>query len=422
MSLAAVFNLAALVVTLAAVCGWINHRWLRLPHTIGLVLIALGVSFAALALDAMVPGLRLESTVRNTLTQIDFHDTLMTGMLGFLLFAGALHVDLAQLVSRRWAISTLATAGILLSTGLVGLATFLLAGWAGLDVPLPYCLVFGALISPTDPIAVLGILKKTRVPEALEAKIAGESLFNDGVGVVLFTLLVAVATGDGEHGVELTAGGIARLFVTETVGGVLLGLVAGYVAYRAMRAIDEHNLEVLITLALVMGTYAVALQLHLSGPIAMVVAGLFIGNHGARFAMSESTRDHVEKFWSLLDEILNSLLFLAIGFEVFALTLTPAMLWVAAAAIPLVLAARFISVSLPIGALRLWHDFTPGAIPVLTWGGLRGGISVALALSLPPSPVRDQILAATYGVVVFSIVVQGLTIERVVRATVRPGR
>lgn len=420
MSFTSIFNLAALVVTLAAICGWINHRWLRLPHSIGLVLIALAVSFAALMLDAVVPALRLESTVRDTLTQIDFHDTLMTGMLGFLLFAGALHVDLDHLVSRRWAISTLATVGILLSTGLVGGGTYLLAGLAGLDVPLPYCLVFGALISPTDPIAVLSILKKTTVPATLEAKIAGESLFNDGVGVVLFAILVAVATGGGEHGAELTAGGIVRLLVTEAVGGGLLGLVAGYVAFRAMKAIDEHNLEVLITLALVMGTYALAQQLHLSGPIAMVVAGLFIGNHGTRLAMSETTRDHVEKFWSLIDEILNSLLFLAIGFEVFALTLTPAMLWIAMVAIPLVLAARFISVSVPILTLRLWHDFTPGAIPVLTWGGLRGGISVALALSLPLSPVRDQILAATYGVVVFSIVVQGLTIERVVRATVRP--
>ncbi|MCH7750273.1 MAG: sodium:proton antiporter [Acidobacteria bacterium] len=420
MSFTSIFNLAALVVTLAAVCGWINHRWLRLPHSIGLVLIALAVSFAALMLDAVVPALRLESTVRDTLTQIDFHDTLMTGMLGFLLFAGALHVDLDHLVSRRWAISTLATVGILLSTGLVGGGTYLLAGLAGLDVPLPYCLVFGALISPTDPIAVLSILKKTTVPATLEAKIAGESLFNDGVGVVLFAILVAVATGGGEHGAELTAGGIVRLLITEAVGGGLLGLVAGYVAFRAMKAIDEHNLEVLITLALVMGTYALAQQLHLSGPIAMVVAGLFIGNRGTRLAMSETTRDHVEKFWSLIDEILNSLLFLAIGFEVFALTLTPAMLWIAMVAIPLVLAARFISVSVPILTLRLWHDFTPGAIPVLTWGGLRGGISVALALSLPLSPVRDQILAATYGVVVFSIVVQGLTIERVVRATVRP--
>ena len=420
MSVDSVFNLAALVVTLAAICGWINHRWLRLPHTVGLVLIALAVSFVTLLIDALVPGLGLGGAVRETLTQVDFHDTLMTGMLGFLLFAGALHVDLESLISRRWAISTLATAGILLSTALVGGATFLLAGVTGLDVSLTYCLIFGALISPTDPIAVLGILKKTKVPATLEAKIACESLFNDGVGVVLFATLVVLVTGGGEHGVELTAGGIARLLVTEVVGGALLGLATGYVAFRAMRAIDEYNLEVLITLALVMGTYAVALQLHLSGPIAMVVAGLFIGNRGTRLAMSESTRDHVQTFWSLVDEILNSLLFLAIGFEVFALTLTPAMLSVAAVAVPLVLAARFISVSVPLLTLRLWHEFTPGAIPVLTWGGLRGGISVALALSLPLSPVRDLILAATYGVVVFSIVVQGLTIERVVRATVRP--
>ena len=413
------FNLSALVVTLAAVCGWMNHKWFRLPHTVGLVVIALGVSFAALFLDAVVPSLGVETAVRDMLIQIDFHDTLMTGLLGFLLFAGALHVDLQHLASRRWAIGVLATAGVLLSTTLVGWATYALTGLAGLDVPLPYCFVFGALISPTDPIAVLSILKKTQVPETLEAKIAGESLFNDGVGVVLFTIVVMIATGGDGHGAELTAEGIARLFVTEVVGGLVLGLVAGYAAYRAMRAIDEHNLEVLITLALVMGTYALALRFHLSGPIAMVAAGLFIGNHGTRFAMSDDTCDHVEKFWSLLDEILNSLLFLAIGFEVFALTLTPAMVWIAFVAIPLVLAVRFISVSVPVLTLARWQEFTPGAIPVLTWGGLRGGISVALALSLPPSPVRDQILAATYGVVVFSIVVQGLTVERVVRATVK---
>jgi len=418
MSFTAVFNLVAIVVTLAAVCGWVNHRWFRLPHTIGLVVIALGVSFAALVVDAIVPTLALEQTVRDTLIRIDFHDTLMTGMLGFLLFAGALHVDLSHLMARRLAIGTLATGGILLSTGLVAVTTYVLSRAVGLDIPLAYCLVFGALISPTDPIAVLGILKQTDVPESLEAKIAGESLFNDGVGVVLFTILVVVATG-GEHGEALTGAGIALLFLTEALGGVGLGLVAGYVAYRAMRAIDEYTLEVLITLALVMGTYALALALHVSGPIAMVVAGLFIGNHGARFGMSQSTRDHVNTFWSLLDEILNSVLFLAIGFEVFALALTPAMVLIGAVAIPLVLVARFISVSIPIRVLGRWHDFTPGAIPVLTWGGLRGGISVALALSLPPSPVRDQLLAATYVVVVFSIVVQGLTIQRVVQATVK---
>ena len=420
MSSLSLFNLGALVVSLAALAGWINHRWLRFPHSIGLVLIALAVSFAALLIDAAIPSLGLERTVRDALIRIDFYETLMTGMLGFLLFAGALHVDLGHLVSRRWAIGTLATAGILLSTGLVATGAYLLSDLAGLEIPLSYCLVFGALISPTDPIAVLGILKQTKVPASLEAKIAGESLFNDGVGVVLFTILVAVATGGDGHGSELTAGGIVQLFLTEAVGGVVLGLLAGYVAYRAMQAIDEHNLEVLITLSLVMGTYALARELHVSGPIAMVVAGLFVGNHGTRFAMSESTRDHVEKFWSLLDEILNSLLFLAIGFEVFALALTPSMFWIAGIAIPLVLTARFVSVSLPIRALSLWREFTRGAIPVLTWGGLRGGISVALALSLPASPVRDEILAATYGVVVFSIVVQGLTLERVVRARVNP--
>ena len=420
MSLASVFNLVAVVITLAAVCGWVNHRWFKLPHTIGLVVIALAVSMLAILLDALVPALGFEAAVRETLVSIDFHDTLMTGMLGFLLFAGALHVDLELLLARRWAIGTLATVGILLSTTIVGVATWLLTGVVGLDIPLAYCFVFGALISPTDPIAVLGILKQTSVPETLEAKIAGESLFNDGVGVVLFTILAAVATGAGGHGPELTAGGVVQLFLTEAVGGVGLGLAAGYLTYRAMRAIDEHSLEVLLTLALVMGTYALALRLHVSGPIAMVVAGLFIGNHGKEFAMTESTRHHVETFWGLLDEILNSLLFLAIGFEVFALTLTPAMLGLALAAIPLVLVARFVSVALPVRALSRWREFTAGAIPVLTWGGLRGGISVALALSLPPSETRDQILAATYGVVVFSIVVQGLTIERVVRAAVGP--
>jgi len=418
-SLNALFNLIALVVTLAAVFGWVNHKWFRLPHTIGLVVIALGVSFAALLLDALVPSWGFDEAVRATLTDIDFHDTLMTGMLGFLLFAGALHVDLDALVSRWSAIATLATVGILLSTGLVAVATYLLSGLAGLEIPFAYCLVFGALISPTDPIAVLAILKQADVPSSLKAKIAGESLFNDGVGVVLFTILSAIAAGSDGHGAALTPGGVAQLFVTEAVGGVGLGLAGGYVAYRAMRAINEHNLEVLITLALVMGTYALALRVHVSGPIAMVVAGLFIGNHGTRLGMSDTTRDHVEKFWSLLDEILNSLLFLAIGFEVFTLTFTPAIVSMALVAIPLVLVARFVSVSLPIRALGRWHEFTPGAIPVLTWGGLRGGISVALALSLPPSSIRDQILAATYGVVVFSIVVQGLTIERVVRATVR---
>ena len=414
-----IFELAAIVVTLAAVFGYVNHRWLRLPHTIGLVVIALFTSFGALALDALFPGLGLQAAVRETLVQIDFHDTLMKGLLSFLLFAGALHVDLEALLSRKWAISSLATIGLLISTSVVGLAVFQAFQLVGLDITLADCFVFGALISPTDPIAVLSILKTTHVPETLEGMIAGESLFNDGVGVVLFTILVSIATGAGKHGGDVPAGSIATLFLMEAVGGSALGLLAGYLAYRAMRGIDEHNLEVMITLALVMATYGIALAIHVSGPIAMVVAGLLIGNHGKRFAMSEATRDHLDKFWSLLDEVLNSVLFLAIGFEVVALTFGADIVLAMAIAIPIVLLARFISVATPIGLLGLRRAFTKGAIPVLTWGGLRGGISVALALSLPDSAVKPVVLAATYSVVIFSIVVQGLTIQTVVRRTVR---
>ena len=416
MTVASIFNLVALLVTLAAVFGYLNHRWLRLPHTIGLVIIALAVSVVVLVADAAVPALALRATVRGLLTDIDFEDTLMKALLSFLLFAGALHVDLEALLNRRWAIATLATVGIVTSTGIVAGLMFVGFDALGLAVPFPYCLVFGALISPTDPVAVMSILKEVKVPETLEAKIAGESLFNDGVGVVLFTVLVAMASG-GEGAVTLA--GAAELLAVEAVGGVALGLGAGYAAYRAMRTIDEHSLEVLITVALVMGTYALASRLHLSGPLAVVVAGLFIGNHGKRFAMSQGTRHHIETFWSLVDEMLNSLLFLAIGFEVIAITITGQVVGAALVAIPVVLLARFIAVSLPITVLGLRQEFTTGAIPVLTWGGLRGGISVALALALPPSPEKPVILAATYGVVVFSIVVQGLTVERVVRAVVR---
>ena len=418
MTVASIFNLVGLLITLAALFGYVNHRWLRLPHTIGLVVIALAVSVVILLADTVFPQLGLESVVRRTLTDIEFEETLMQGLLSFLLFAGALHVDLEALISRRWAISTLATVGIVVSTLIVAGLMFYGFRAFGFDVPLAYCLVFGALISPTDPVAVMGILKTVKVPPSLEAKIAGESLFNDGVGVVLYSVLVAMAVGAGEHG-EATLASAAELLAVEAVGGVLLGLAAGYSAYRAMKSIDEHTLEVLITLSLVMATYAVASRLHVSGPLAVVVAGLFIGNHGKRFAMSDETRHHIDTFWSVIDEVLNSLLFLAIGFEVIAIALTGEVVAVSLLAVPVVLLARFTSVAGPITLLGLRREFTKGAIPVLTWGGLRGGISVALALSLPPSPSKPVILAATYAVVVFSIVVQGLTIGRVVRAVVR---
>ena len=412
------FNIAAVVLTLAAVFGYLNHRWLRLPHTIGLVLIALLASLCVIVLDALLPSLGFRSTVQGALAQIDFHEALMKGMLSFLLFAGALHVDLDDLLARRWAIGVMATAGVLISTALISLGIYSLARLVGLPIPFAWCLVFGALISPTDPVAVLGILKRVRVPASLEAKIAGESLFNDGVGVVVFTIMVALALG-GEAGAPLGAGEVAVLFAREALGGATLGLAAGALAYRAMKGIDEHNLEVLITLALVMGTYSLAFALHLSGPIAVVVAGLLIGNHGARLAMSARTRDHVEKFWSLLDEILNAALFLLIGFEVMALAVTGEVALLAALTVPVVLAARFVSVGVPLTILAVRRTFTKGAVPVLTWGGLRGGISVALALSLPEVAARDTLLAVTYGVVIFSIVVQGLTVEPLVRRVVR---
>ena len=405
----------ATLLGLAAIIGYINHRFLHLPRTIGLVLIAMVASLIALGIDALIPGWGVGPGFRAVLVDIDFSDTLMQGMLGFLLFAGALHVDLGHLAKRGWAIAALATGGLLVSTGIVGVGIWFVFNLTGLNIPLIYCLLFGALISPTDPVAVLGILKTVKVPASLEAKIAGESLFNDGVGVVIFVILLAMATSGGN---ALTLGDITFLFLREALGGAALGLAAGAVAFWALRSIDEYNLEVIITLALVTVTYEVAHMLHTSGPIAVVVSGLLIGNHGTRLAMSETTRAHLTNFWTLIDEILNAVLFLLIGLEVIIISTTPGLMWVSLIAIPLVLGARFVAVAVPIGVFGLFRDFTKGAIPVLTWGGLRGGISVALALSLPNGDEKDAIVTVCYTVVVFSILVQGLTIGKLVQRVV----
>ncbi len=408
------FEIAGVLLVLAALFGVINHHFLRLPHAIGMVVIALFASLGVLGIDLAAPSLGLGRAVTGMLRGIDFNVALMQGMLSFLLFAGALHVDFSELAARKWAIGALATLGVLLSTFIVGTGMWFLLGLLGLSIPYAYALVFGALISPTDPVAVLGVLKTVSVPKPLEAKIAGESLFNDGVGVVVFAILAALAAGDA-----MGPGDVGILFAEEALGGALLGGVAGYVAYRAMRGIDDYALEVLITLALVVGTYTLAYKLNTSGPIAVVVAGLFIGNHGVKHAMSETTRDHLSKFWELIDEILNSVLFLLIGLEVLVVGFDLRFAWAALGAVPLVLGARFISVGVPIALLSLKHEFTKGAIPVLTWGGLRGGISVALALSLPESAEKNLILVMTYGVVIFSIVVQGVSVKKVVEKTVR---
>ena len=409
------FDAAALLVVLASVMGYLNYRFIGLPHTIGLTIIGALASLGVIALDALLPQAQFGADLGRLLRTVDFHKTLMEGMLSFLLFAGALHVDLERLIERRMAIFAMATGGVILSSLLVATGFKLTTGFFGLEVPFLWCLVFGALISPTDPVAVLGILKSAKVPPSLEAKVAGESLFNDGIGVVVFSIVLLGASGSG----DFTLANAGKLFLLEALGGCLLGLGLGYIAFLAIRTIDEHNLEVLITLALVMGGYALALRLHVSGPVAMAVAGLLIGNHGTRLAMSANTRQRLEGFWSLLDEVLNSVLFLLIGLEVLAIALDPTHLSIGLAAIVIVILARVASVGLPLALLSPFRDFTPGAFPLLVWGGLRGGISIALALSLPPGPIKETILTATYVVVIFSVIVQGTTVGKAAKYFVR---
>ncbi len=402
-------DLAAALVCLAAGFGVINHFLLRLPSAIGMVVIALATSLSLMLVDLLLPHFEIDDMVRREILGIDFSEALLHGMLGFLLFAGALHVDFVALRDQKWAVALMASLGVLISTVVVAAGFHVLTA-----VPFTIALVFGALISPTDPVAVLGLLKAVKVPKSLETKIAGESLFNDGVAYVVFLIVVAFAfaTKDGE---PMGAMDALRLFVVEAGGGALLGGVFGWLVFQAMRRIDDYALEVLLTLALVMGSYSLAHALHISGPIAVVVAGLLIGHSGMKHGMSEETRRHVDAFWRLIDEILYAVLFLLIGFEVFALTFEERDIELGLLCIPLVILARFVAVAVPMGLLRHRRTFTPGALPIMTWGGLRGGISVALVLSLPASPWQHLLLTATYVVVIFSIVIQGLTMERVVR-------
>ena len=408
-------EIAATCLVVTALLAYVNFRFVGLPTTIGVMVTALALSLILVGLDtlALLSGLR--DYEESFLRSIDFSGVLMQGMLSFLLFAGALHVDLSELRAYRWQIGVLAVLGTLLSTVLVGLATWWVLPWVGLPIPLIYCLLFGALISPTDPIAVIGILKSADAPKHLELVISGESLFNDGVGVVIFSLLVGMLAS----GEPPTAGHAAILLLREAGGGILFGLVLGYVTFRLLRSIDHYQVEVMLTLAAVMGGYALASRLHVSGPLAMVVAGLMIGNQGRALAMSDTTRHHLDMFWELLDEMLNAVLFVLIGMEVVVIQFAHGVWSAAIVAIVVTLVARWLTVGLPVAALRNAFRLPVGAGQVLTWGGLRGGISVALALSLPSGPERETLLAMTYCVVVFSILGQGLTIGRVVRRAVR---
>jgi monovalent cation:H+ antiporter, CPA1 family len=409
-------DLIAVLITLTALFSYLNLRFIGLPTTIGVMLIALVVSLGVIALDAA--GLAdIHTVARSTVAQIDFNFVLMQGMLSLLLFAGAMHINLSELAAFKWPIGILASVGVVASTFLIGSVSYLALPVVGVELPFIYCLVFGALISPTDPIAVLGILKSANAPKSLEVKIAGESLFNDGVAVVIFLIIAGIAAGTA----EVSAASITKLLAAEALGGAALGLALGWFTFALLKSVDNYQVEVLLTLALVLGGYALAGKLHVSGPIAMVVAGLVIGNHGRAKAMNEVTRHHVDMFWTMLDELLNALLFVIIGLEVVVLTFSGAYLMASLIAIPMVIAARFICVGVPVTVLRsTGFEFSPHAVKLLTWGGVRGGISVALALSLPPSPERDAIVAITYVIVLFSIAVQGLTIGPFVRRAIPP--
>ena len=407
-------DIAAALLVLTALLSYANQRWLKLPTTIGVMATSLALSLALVALDAIGIAGSLHAREQGLIQSIDFSELLMQGMLSVLLFAGALHVDVRSLRDYRWQVALLAFLGTAASTVVVGVALWFAIGAIGLPVPLLECLLFGALISPTDPIAVIGMLKSAGAPRNLEVVIAGESLFNDGVGVVLFTLLLGMALDGGTP----TVSHAGMLLLREAGGGLLFGWALGAVTTRLLRGIDHYQVEVLLTLAAVVGGYALANRLHVSGPLAMVVAGLIVG--GKRH--EQVANRHVDLFWELLDDILNAVLFVLVGMEVITIhfPLGPAAALLAGvAAIAITLAARWLTVGLPVALARRAFRLPAGAAGVLTWGGLRGGISIALALAIPPGPWRETLIALTYCVVAFSILVQGLTFGRLVRATVR---
>jgi CPA1 family monovalent cation:H+ antiporter len=404
------FDVVASLVTLVALFSWANRRWLRLPTAIGLMLISLLFSLGLIALGQL--GVPVERAFLDLVGAIDFDRAFLHGMLGALLFAGALHVELDDLLAHWRSIAGLATAGVLVSTLMIGSAAWWVVGLLGMPASYTDCLLFGALMAPTDPIAVLAILRDARVPKALETKLVGESLFNDGMGVVVFILILDLTVMGGASGWAEAA----KLSLREVGGGLAYGALLGAGTFALLRRVDDHQVEILLTLAVVTGGYALAQVLEISGPLAMVVSGLLLGNRGRRDAMSERTRDRIDDFWELIDAFLNAILFVLIGLEVLALDFPLRSLGAGLIAIPLVLGSRFVTVGGLIQLMRPWRDSEPHAVKILTWSGLRGGISVALALSLPQGPDRDLIVATTYLVVSFSILAQGLTLGRVVRA------
>ncbi|MFO0664822.1 MAG: sodium:proton antiporter [Polyangiaceae bacterium] len=404
------FETIAAIVSVSALFAYLNHRWLRQPASVALMALSLSLSLACIAVDRM-GWIPLRDVATRALERVDFNQALMHGMLGLLLFAGSLHVKLEDLRRQRIAIAALALVSTLLSTFLVGAIARVVSGTFGLGLTMGQCMLFGALISPTDPVAVLDILRQARVPKSMEIQIAGESLFNDGVGVVVFATIYGIVA----RGHAATFDETILHFAREAIGGALFGLALGYITFRLLRSIDHYQTELLLTLALVLGGYSLAEKLHISAAIAAVTSGLVIGNYGRTEGMSDVTRDHLDKFWSLIDEVLNAALFVMLGLEGMRLDAPRGVVWASLAVIPAVLAARLVSVALPLAAVSRYASFGRGTLTVLTWGGLRGGISVALALSIPAGEARNTIVVLTYVVVVFSILVQGLSLGTIAR-------
>ena len=412
------FLIAALLVVLSAAFGYVNIRLFRLPNTIGLMLVAI-LFTVGLFLTSAIDDTLLRHT-EDMVGEIDFKTMVLDIMLGFLLFAGAMHTDWDQLKEQRWPILVFATVGVLTSTFLVGALSHWVFAAIGHPVAFIHCLLFGALISPTDPIAVLGVLKQAGVPKKLETKIVGESLFNDGVGVVVFLTILSIATGKASD--DHLVSEVLQLFGVEVFGGIAFGALLGWVTFRLMRSINDYEIEVLITLACVMGGYAAAHMLHLSGPLAIVVAGLIVGNERLRgLSMSDRTEEFVDKFWHLVDVLLNALLFVLIGLELLIVDFTTEVLLAGGLAIVLVLAARYLSLLVPVRLFAKRLEFLPHTTTLMTWGGLRGGISIALALSLPAAMEREFLLAVTYVVVVFSILGQGLSLGKLAKRLLGTG-
>ena len=398
----------SVLIVLASFFSYLNLRYLKLPSTIGIMIIAMISSIILVITGNLFPDTFTHFS--NLLKDVDFTEVLMGAMLNFLLFAGAIHINLKDLKEQRGPIIIFSTVSVVISTFVVGGIVFYVAPLLGLPMPFLYCLLFGALISPTDPIAVMGVLKEAKVKKSLETKVAGESLFNDGVAVVVFAVILQLTQSSD---MDISFGNISWLLIKEAAGGFIVGALLGLGASNAMRKIDDYKVSVLITLSVVMGGYLIARGMHISGPLTMVAAGIVIGNYGKRTAMSTTTKDYLNKFWELIDEILNAILFLFIGFELLIIPNITNYWIMGGLSILIVLFARFVSIYIPVKVIPFRNKFSNGTIKVLVWGGLRGGVSIALALSIDEGPHKPAILAITYFIVVFSIIVQGLTVGKV---------